>query len=384
MSNIKFSVVIPTKNRLDLLKYAIKSVQNQDYQNWELIISDNCSEEDIGGYVSSLNDSRITCVRQNEPLSVCDNWNKVNDLATGDYIIMLGDDDALLPEYFSRCLEQIEKFDNPELIYHSCYYYMQSNVSPIEPDGWVKSSKYIHPLTACSQVPYLMPREHIETNIKSTMNLFFTFGFNAQFFLYSKELVKKMEKYGKFYQPPYPDTYAANMMMLVADSVVVIPYEMVILGITPKSYGWYHANNKEKEGMSFHKDADYREYAPLSVRNKLLNIAEMQTAAVATLALIPEKFPERDDLHINIDAYYNQVVQRIINDYDKKTADKILAKEVFPKLNLKQKFENWKLAKKYFKEKVNPEIVHDKTYSYENSQVLIEAYKNKTLKVKKF
>lgn len=42
---IKFSVLIPTRDRLDLLKEAIDSVRNQSYHNWELIVSDNCSED---------------------------------------------------------------------------------------------------------------------------------------------------------------------------------------------------------------------------------------------------------------------------------------------------------------------------------------------------
>lgn len=51
---IKFSVLIPTRDRLDLLKEAIDSVRNQSYHNWELIVSDNCSDDDVEGYVRSF------------------------------------------------------------------------------------------------------------------------------------------------------------------------------------------------------------------------------------------------------------------------------------------------------------------------------------------
>ena len=43
---MKFSVLLPTYNRLDLLQYAVESVTRQDYDDWELIISDNQSEDD--------------------------------------------------------------------------------------------------------------------------------------------------------------------------------------------------------------------------------------------------------------------------------------------------------------------------------------------------
>ena len=45
--SIKFSVLLPTKNRLELLKSAIWSVREQNYDNWEIIVADNCSQEDI-------------------------------------------------------------------------------------------------------------------------------------------------------------------------------------------------------------------------------------------------------------------------------------------------------------------------------------------------
>jgi len=376
-NNVKFSVLFPTKNRLDLLKHGINSVLNQDYNNWEIIVSDNCSQDDVKGYIDSLNDERIKYIRQEKPLSVCSNWNAANDQATGDYVIMLGDDDALLPYYFTTCLKEIVKNEDLELIYHSVYYYKQPNVSMYEPDGWVKSSKPFHPITKATDEPYILDKNARLKEIQSTLNMWYTFGFNAQFFLYSKELIQKMEKHGKFYQPPFPDTYAANMMMLIAEKVVIIPQELVILGITPKSYGWYAENNKEKEGMTFHKDADYREYAPKSIKSKLCNIAEMQTAAFATLALIPEKFPERKDLKLITKSYFKRVIERVINESDKKEANEVLSKEVYSKMSLLHRMELYFYAKKLFKKKKPRAIVLDKSTSYENVSLLIEDIVNK-------
>ena len=48
--NPLISVLLPTKNRLTYLRYAVESVRRQDYPHWEIVISDNHSEEDILGY----------------------------------------------------------------------------------------------------------------------------------------------------------------------------------------------------------------------------------------------------------------------------------------------------------------------------------------------
>src|ERR1700744_891987 len=96
---MKFSVVIPTRNRLDLLKCAVFSVLKQDYNDFEIIISDNASDEDIEGYVKSLNEPRIKYSRSNEFLSITQSWNRCIDLSSGEYILMIGDDDILLKNH---------------------------------------------------------------------------------------------------------------------------------------------------------------------------------------------------------------------------------------------------------------------------------------------
>jgi len=331
--NIKFSVLIPTKNRLELLKFAINSVLKQTYSNWEIIISDNCSDEDIKSYIDSINNNKIKYMRQDTPISVTTNWNVANNVACGDYTIMLGDDDALLPDFFEKCIQYIQKYNCPELLNFGAYIYMQPNVSPMFPNGDLydstKNSEYMNKKTE-PFCPSIEERLHL---IQSSLNFEYKFGFNMQFFLYSRTLFVKLLKYGNFYEPPYPDYYTANMLMAVASEVVVIPENFLVIGITPKSYGYYYQNNKEKEGMAFHKEADYRKYAPKHIKNKLCNIAEMQTAAMATFALIPKRLKQHN-LKLNLDAYYNAVINRITNDYPYEEAIAILKKELLTKVGI--------------------------------------------------
>ena len=136
---MKFSVLLPTRNRLDLLGYAIESVLRQDYQNWEIIVSDNFSDEDIKTYIENLSDKRIKYFKTKKFLSVTENWNLALNESTGDYFIMLGDDDSLMQGYFSKMKIYIEKFNNPEMIYTSAYLFAYPKVFKDKPDG------YLHP-----------------------------------------------------------------------------------------------------------------------------------------------------------------------------------------------------------------------------------------------
>jgi len=303
---IKFSILIPTKDRLELLKEAVSSVLNQSYNCWELVISDNCSSDDIEEYIVSLHDERIVYYRQPEPVSVTDNWNTANDMASGEYMIMLGDDDALLPNALEELAKRILD-EYPQVICFMVYQYLQPNVDPDNSFGDVDLA------TPFSLVNFAEAQILTGEWRKKVIEECFMFergiGYNMQFYCYSKEIVKILNKYGRFYEPPYPDYYTTSMCMLLAETFVYIPKILVIIGITPKSYGYYYRNNIEKEGMKFHKDENYRLHAPVSVWNKLCSVDEMDTAAFVTFTRVSEKIKV---IHSSLIGYYKSVIKREI------------------------------------------------------------------------
>src|SRR4029078_1491335 len=109
MTGKKFSVLLPTRDRLELAKDAIQTARWQSYSDWELIVADNCSSSDVREYVESLSDPRIVYIRSDKPVSVTENWNRALNASSGDYVIVLGDDDGLVPDYFYRLLTVIDK-----------------------------------------------------------------------------------------------------------------------------------------------------------------------------------------------------------------------------------------------------------------------------------
>jgi glycosyltransferase involved in cell wall biosynthesis len=98
MNKNLFSIVIPTRQRHDTLKFAIQSVLNQTYPDFELVIMDNYSTSDTFDVVNSYQDERIKYYRASDRLSMSDNWESGISYATGEYIFVLGDDDALMPD----------------------------------------------------------------------------------------------------------------------------------------------------------------------------------------------------------------------------------------------------------------------------------------------
>lgn len=103
MIDILFSILVPAYKSA-YLKECIDSVLAQTYKNFELIIVDDASPEDIKSIVEQYGDSRIKFYRNEKncgAINVVDNWNKCLSYATGDFVICMGDDDMLYP----NCLE---------------------------------------------------------------------------------------------------------------------------------------------------------------------------------------------------------------------------------------------------------------------------------------
>ncbi|MFH1772970.1 MAG: glycosyltransferase family 2 protein [Patescibacteria group bacterium] len=97
----KVSVCIPAYNRQEYLKNAIKSVLEQTFDNFELIISDDYSPTDLRLVVSEYKDKRIKYFRQKNNLGFIKNWNFCLNQCSGEYIKIMGDDDILLND----CIE---------------------------------------------------------------------------------------------------------------------------------------------------------------------------------------------------------------------------------------------------------------------------------------
>ncbi len=96
------SVVIVTRNREQLRARAVRSVVEQTYRPLELVIVDNASCEPV---VPPPCDIPVRVHRNDSPLTASRNRNVGVDLATGEFVCFLDDDDYYLPQKIARLLE---------------------------------------------------------------------------------------------------------------------------------------------------------------------------------------------------------------------------------------------------------------------------------------
>ena len=285
---MKFSVLVPTRNRLELLRYAVESVRRQDDPDWELVISDNASAQDIGGYVASLGEPRVRFYRTERFVPVTENWNRALERSTGDYVLMLGDDDCLLKRYFSAQKELIERFHAPELIYADAMQFAYPGVIPDHPEAFLQIGHTA--FLGDRREPFLLPRAQALDAVRSSMRFRVTFGFNMQHFLVSRRLIDALAPAGPFFQSPYPDYYAANALLLKARKALVVPRPMVAIGISRQSSGYFYFNRREEEGSSFlNNPLPSEEMARLD--KVLLPGSAMNTAWLSAMETLKRNFP---------------------------------------------------------------------------------------------
>ena len=104
MNGPMVSVIVPTYNRVQLLQGTVDTILSQTFDDFELIIVDNMSEDGTEEYVNGLEDPRIKFYRNSNDGIIAVNRNFGIKRAKGKYIAFCDDDDLWLPH---KLLQQI-------------------------------------------------------------------------------------------------------------------------------------------------------------------------------------------------------------------------------------------------------------------------------------
>ena len=113
-SNPLVTVYIPTFNRVELLKRAVESVRQQTYQNLEIIIVDDCSNDNTHGYLEEITkrDSRIRYFIKEKNSGACVSRNIAIENAKGEFITGLDDDDYFLKDRLELFVKEVKNEDD--------------------------------------------------------------------------------------------------------------------------------------------------------------------------------------------------------------------------------------------------------------------------------
>lgn len=120
------SIIMPSYNTDQYIKKAILSVINQTYQNWELIIVDDCSSDNTDLVVNEIKDTRIKYLKNFVNSGAAVSRNRALKEAKGKWIAFLDSDDLWKPQKLEKQLE---------FMIRNNYYFSYTNYEEIDMYG---------------------------------------------------------------------------------------------------------------------------------------------------------------------------------------------------------------------------------------------------------
>lgn len=119
----KVSIGVPVYNGEKYLREALDSLLCQEYDDFEIIVSDNASSDSTAGICReyAARDRRIHYHRNESNIGSAPNYRRVFDLARGEFFKWLAYDDRVHPRFIRRCLEEFESAPSSVvLVYPQC------------------------------------------------------------------------------------------------------------------------------------------------------------------------------------------------------------------------------------------------------------------------
>lgn len=268
----KFSVIIPQKNRAEYLVHTLRTCMLQDYPNFEVIVSDDCSEDASVAVAQRLaeQDNRIKVFAHDHHLGMRDNFEFALNQVKEGYVMALGGDDGLVPGCIWKMYNLIQETGRQLVTWRTTHF-----VYPEKPGG---KTKFI--LSRKKQKSYkILKSEDYLNKIARTFHylvddcpMFYIKG------VASMELVNRVRSRtpdGCFYYCPTPDGFSGVVLAGEVEDYVYTLEPLSITGMTPKSQGHAYKKTDEKskkEAQEFfndnirrtmHKDLASQQYSPL-------------------------------------------------------------------------------------------------------------------------
>lgn len=117
MAHVVLDIVMPFWGDFGHLREAVDSVRAQDDPEWRLVVIDDVYPDAAPGeWVKSLADERITYLRNEQNLGPSRNYSKGVGLVDGEFVVIMGCDDRMLPGYVARVKQLIGAFPAADVI----------------------------------------------------------------------------------------------------------------------------------------------------------------------------------------------------------------------------------------------------------------------------
>lgn len=234
-NNVLLSILIPTKNRIEYTFEVVKHILSLTDNRFELVIQDNSSSVALQNLLIEngfCNDKRLFYNYTQEELSFVDNFGKAIDNCSGDYVIIIGDDDTINPKIIDIAQwAYINDIDAVTPTLPLVYNWPGSGVNSLKESGYLDVVNF-----NCS-ARFFDARNEVLKLLENGCQNYLDFNLAKAYhgIVKKSKLDEIKNQVGYYIGGLSPDIYLSVAVSLLVDRVLVIDYPLTISGICKKS-----------------------------------------------------------------------------------------------------------------------------------------------------
>jgi len=227
-TDIKFSVVIPTRERAATLKHCLRTCLDQNFDAYEVIVSDNYSSSATRAVVDEAASSKVRYFRTPGPLAMSSNWEFGVSHARGEYVILIGDDDGLLP-YALKELDTLTRQSHAKAIRWDAAYYTWPSLAIAGQGNYLRIplDRGLREIDSMEAIREVIGFRSFYTSLPML--------YNAA--VHRDVLATLREKTGRVFPYAIPDVYSGFAVAAVAGSFLSTDVPMSVSGQSGASNG---------------------------------------------------------------------------------------------------------------------------------------------------
>jgi hypothetical protein len=307
MAEPRFSVVIPTRDRADTLRVTLRTCVEQDFDDYEVVVCDNCGGPATREAVEDCGSPRVRCVRPPRLLSMSSNWELAVSEARGEYLILLGDDDALL----SHALPELDGLigrGRPRAVRWTSTYYSWPTID-LPGQGNYLRIPLGREVRAVDAKPAIAAAARFEACYTTLPMLYHNAAVR-------RDLVEELRaRAGRVFGCAIPDVYTAFALAYLAGSFLSLDAPMTVAGTSGGSFGvanLFHRGRRARDHEF--RTLNAQEGLPTDPRVPDLPIFPYVPVAESFLLAKAQLFPADDALRLDRRAFASLCVSALRAD----------------------------------------------------------------------
>lgn len=245
----KVSIIIPTLNRAHLLRSALKSALEQDYKDIEILVSDDCSDDDTRDVATKTGDERVRYVRTPKRIDMAQSFEFALQQARGEYLTFLTDDSYLTRDCIAIAMREMERAKVQLVVWRHTGYFDHDWLEPLRRNVmYIPKCEYgVERLSSrASLQKWLLEMRAASAAMPRSINSL----------CHRSVIEAALKRQGEFFLPPAPDHSSGAAMMLNTDSYVLVDEPLVVDGVTKESIGPSQSFNLGESAQAFYKSFD--------------------------------------------------------------------------------------------------------------------------------